>query len=177
MTFLAACAPSETAVQTSIAETQAAYTPTSSATPIPTNTLQPTGTPTPQPTTDTYLPAATKAIQEYIDAYQVFLDQVQLLGVNPGLSSNQQWIDETDLAMAKLELAADGIDKLRQQTGIYEYLHASLKAIASETHLLIKNFTSGINNQDLNAINRATDNMTLISQYIQIAASELKKFK
>ena len=45
--IFSACAPSEQAIQTAVAQTQAAYTPTFTPSPIPTDTPAPTATATP----------------------------------------------------------------------------------------------------------------------------------
>lgn len=92
--LLAACAPSQSAVQTAIAQTAAAA-PTSTPQPTATSTPEPTETPTPAPTTDpcyasfeTYYLRAFPIYTRWTDTYKIAI-ATSRIALGPQISAMQ----------------------------------------------------------------------------------------
>lgn len=162
---------------TAIALAWQSFTQTAAALPTQTFTPAPTSTPVPTPTQDIYRIELAARFSRYNEAFQAFATQSTLMANDPNLITDQAWIVNTAVTLVQLDAAATEIETIPGVNAKYEKLDGYMKAIAQETHLLVSNYTSGIDNRDLNALYRATANIELITQYTRLAVEEINKIK
>lgn len=161
--------------QTALALAWSSFTQTAAALPTNTSTPAPTNTPIPSPTVDVYRNELAARFGRYNEAFQLFFEQTNLLAQNPELINDQTWKVNTAVALVKLDAAATEIENIPGAGSQYATLDGYMKAIAQETHLMVANYTSGIDNLDINALNRSTANLKLITQYTNLAVEEINK--
>jgi hypothetical protein len=180
---LSPSAPAEPALsqeqiqETALAMAWQSFTQTAAALPANTSTPAPTKTPFPSPTVDVYRNELAARFGRYNEAFQLFAGQTVALANDNTLIVSDEWKVQTAVSLVMLESAAKEIESIPGVNAQYEKLDSYMKAIAQETYLLVSNYASGIDNLDLNALNRANANIELITQYTRLAGDELEKIK
>ena len=171
--LLSACAPSETAIQTAVAQTQMAL-PTSTVAPtstvIPTATINPTSTPDNQ----AYLSALKSNAGAWLSAYSDFEALFQELRADTSLLLDANWKSRLDSAMDTLIVAANKLESITPVPPDFETTNGYLIQLASETRLLVlsfKLFLSGDTSQ-VDAINEHNGNL---SEFMQLVTDEIEK--
>lgn len=173
--FASVLAPEEPVDVQATAEAQAWQAVTETALAVPTETAVPTVTPTPRPVEEPYITALRPVILEYLENYKKFLEQVTKAAEDPSVIFDETWTLETALTMVLLEETASKLDNLEGANENTRTLEGYVKAIASETRLMVKNYSSGVDNLDVSALERATANITLITEYTKLATQEIER--
>jgi hypothetical protein len=154
-------------------------TPTFTSTATLTNTATPTSSPTATSTTaasSPYLDEVNLNLQAYQNALANATNYVQTPSTDISVLLNEDWKQNAENALNQLDEAATQLESMDNPPPEQEQLNMYLKSIASETHELVGNYGNGVEQLDLNAINRAINNLGNITSYINSATAELNKY-
>jgi hypothetical protein len=153
-------------------------TPTFTSTATSTNTATPTSSPTATGTVaagSPYLDEVSVNLQEYQNALANASNYVKAPTTDFNVLLDEDWKQNAGNALNQLDEAAKQLEGIDNAPPEQEQLDMQLKMIASETHELVDNFGSGMNQLDLGAINSAINNIGNITSYINNATAELDK--
>ena len=132
-------------------------------------------TPTPEATADAYRVQLSEAIDNYQSAYGEFSQLHDQLSVNTALVTDPIWKDSMKAALAELQFAADQMLNLSSSNPIYAEVDKQTKLLASETKLMIVNYSYAVDYIDAAALDRVRENLVNINEYTGAAADELQK--
>ncbi len=148
-----------------------------SETPTPTSTSTPAATETPIATVDAYWQEMINRFVNYQSAFEDVNDQQQKLQSDITLFLNDQWRMKMGLYLGVLDLAATDLENIPNPPAEYQQLDQIMKSIGSETHLMVQNYVTGLDNMDSSAIDRAVVNMQNLSNYFSAGTDEINRLK
>lgn len=153
----------------------AADTLTQAAIPTATATLTPT--PIILPTTDAYFIEMSVKFQAYNNAFRKFVDHQGLLQSDIGLMLDTNWRLKMGLYLAVLDEAAKDLESISNVPDLYAQFDQHIKTIASETHLMVSNYTNGLDTLNADRIDAAATNLQNITDTTILATIELDRIK
>ena len=156
--FLTACAPSQSAVSTAIAQTQ---------------TAQPTSTPS--ITNDQYIEQTYPLIQEWTQSYSKVLKVADQAKQDRLLILSETWKADMLAALQELDTAAQKLGVQRDAPPDFQQTQTYLIKISEETRLLIEAWRQTFDGKETNSqIQQHNDTIML---YMGLVTDELKKYK
>ena len=161
-------------VQTSVFLTMLAdVTSSAPATiPVPVFTVAPTST---EVAPADYPGVAASRFQVLQAALVEFIEFHNQLTANPNMSRNMDWYSQAVAALVKVTNVAAEIARMNNYPPEYEIFHQHMQSVASEGNLLFSNYMLALDNQDLNAQNQATANLSQMITSLNAAFAELNR--
>jgi len=156
--LIAGCQPSENAVNTAMAQTQAA---------IPTATV----TPSPATATDEYMQEIVALYVAYTDAYKVLLVYLQTATANPTTS----WADGYINATNDLQTAANKLSGLNPPAKDVETLDQLTKRLSRETTVMITHMNGFYLEGNLSEADLALTSIESIKKIFLLMKDEIEK--
>lgn len=143
--------------------------------PSSTPSLIPLLTDTPNPPNEliTYAQLASLHTTNYVNALKDTGELLQLLGTDSSLLFDTNWRTKLVVSLAKLQITGDSLGSIPNPPSQFQKTDYWLKQTSIENDLLITNLTTGIDNMDLDSINRADANINNITVFFKNAISEL----
>ncbi len=154
--FVAGCQPSENAVNTAAAQTQAAI---------------PTVTPTPVYGANEYMQEIVPLFMAYNDAYKILLVYLQTATANPAPS----WVDDYKSATNELQATADELSSLTPPTKEVEMLDQLTKRLSRETAALIDHLNAFYLEGNLDEGDLALTSVETIKKLFILMNDEIEK--
>ena len=113
-------------------------------------------------------PALQTAFMELIDIHAE-------LTSNPNMSRNMEWYSQAVGTLVKVTNGAAEIARMNNYPPEYEIFHQQMQTIAAEGNVLFSNYMVALDNQDLNAQNQATANLSNMITSLNHAFDELNR--
>jgi hypothetical protein len=141
-------------------------------------TLQPTVTNT---ATSTDIPAseyARFAEIRFAKVQEAIVELVRIhqeLAGNPSLSQQEDWRRHAELTLSAVIDGATELSGMKNFPPDYAAFHLEVRAIADEGQLLLANYQTVFDNQDVNALNLATTNIGNIIPHMNQASAEMSR--
>ena len=161
-------------VQTSVFFTMQAditsLAPTS--TPVAVLTIAPTSTDVSPADYPNVVASRFQALQ---GAFVEFIEFHNELTANPNMSRNMDWYSQAVAALVKVTNTAAEIARMNNYPPEYETFHQHMQSVAAEGNLLFSNYMLALDNQDLNAQNQATTNLSKMITSLNHAFAELNR--
>ena len=171
--ILSACAPSESFIQTAVAQTQTAL-PTSTvaptATPIPTATIQPTAT----LDTQAYRAAVDRHTSAWLAAYSDFQGSFKEVREDTNLLRDASWKTRMNNAMDSLIAASAELDSITPVPPEFEIANGYLEQLASETRQLVLAFKLLLGG-DTTQADAIIEHNNKAVEYMQFTFDEMKR--
>jgi len=104
-----------------------------------------------------------------------FIEIHDQLTANPNMSRNMEWYSQ---AVAKLVEVTNGVAEIARMNNYppeYEAFHQHMQTMAAEGNVLFSNYMLVLDNQDLNAQNQATTNLSNMITSLNQAFEELNR--
>lgn len=159
-------------VQTSVFFTMVADVTLSASTPVPVFTAEPTSTDVSQADYPQVVASRFQALQQ---AFVAFIEIHNQLTANPNMSRNMDWYSKAVAALVRVTNGAAEIARLNNYPPEYEAFHQEMQNMAAEGNILFSNYMLALDNQDLNAQNQATTNLTNMIISLNRAFAELNR--
>lgn len=164
-------------IQTSAVQTvfaQAALTQRPSSTITPTVTSAPTFTDVPS---DEYVFVATTRFQSLQEATAELAEIHSQFAGDPSLSQNNDWYFHATATLLRVVAGATELASMNNYPSQYSNFHQQMVGLAAEVHPLEANYTAALDNQDIEALNRATSNLGNMITYLNQASVDLNTLK
>ena len=142
--------------------------------PLPLLTATPTTSLFAQTTLADYPRVAASQFQTLQSAFAEFVPVYQQLVADPSLSQNNDWRSQSNSILDRLVTSANELAALNNVPAEYSAFHQHIQALAGEVNLLQTNYSIILNNQDPNAINQATANLSNAIGYFNQAHSVIQ---
>jgi hypothetical protein len=142
------------------------------ALPTPILTAPPTSTEVPQADYPTVVASRFQALQA---TFVEFIEIHNQLTANPNMSRNMDWYSQAVAQLVKVTNGAAEIARMNNYPPEYEAFHQYMQSVAAEGNLLFSNYMLALDNQDLNAQNQATTNLSNMITSLNQAFTELNK--
>lgn len=161
-------------VQTSVFITMLAEITSSApaATPAPVFTVAPTST---DVAPADYPAVVASRFQVLQAAFVEFIEIHNELTTNPNMSRNMDWYSQAVAALVRVTNVAAEIARMNSYPPEYEGFHQHMQSVAAEGNLLFSNYMLALDNQDLNAQNQATANLSKMITSLNAAFAELNR--
>lgn len=107
-----------------------------------------------------------------------FVEFIQIhnqLTANPNMSRNMDWYSQAVAKLVQVTNGAAEIARMNNYPPEYEAFHQHMQNMAAEGNLLFSNYMLALDNQDLNAQNQATTNLSNMITSLNQAFAELNK--
>lgn len=104
-----------------------------------------------------------------------FIEIHNQLTANPNMSRNMDWYSQAVAQLVKVTNGAAEIARMNNYPPEYEAFHQHMQSVAAEGNLLFSNYMLVLDNQDLNAQNQATTNLSNMITSLNQAFAELNK--
>lgn len=108
-------------------------------------------------------------------AFVEFIEFHNELTANPNMSRNMDWYSQAVAALVKVTNVAAEIARMNIYPPEYETFHQHMQSVAAEGNLLFSNYMLALDNQDLNAQNQATANLSKMITSLNQAFAELNR--
>ncbi|HKY53913.1 MAG TPA: hypothetical protein VJM08_06375 [Anaerolineales bacterium] len=108
-------------------------------------------------------------------AFVEFIEIHNELTANPNMSRNMDWYSGAVAALVKVTNGAAEIARMNNYPPEYATFHQHMQNVAAEGNLLFSNYMLALDNQDLNAQNQATSNLSNMITSLNQAFAELNK--
>ena len=109
------------------------------------------------------------------DEFVNFIEIHTQLTSNPNMSRNMDWYSQAVASLVKVTNGAAEIARMNNYPPEYAAFHQHMQSVAVEGNLLFSNYMLALDNQDLNAQNQATTNLSNMITYLNQAFTELNK--
>ena len=160
-------------VQTSVFFTMLADVSGSAAsTPAPVFTIAPTSTDVSPADYPIVVASRFQALQA---AFIDFIEIHNELTTNPNMIRNMDWYAQAVAALVKVTKISAEIARMNNYPPEYETFHQHMQSVAAEGNLLFSNYMLALDNQDLNAQNQATTNLSKMITSLNEAFAELNR--
>ncbi|MCI0551102.1 MAG: hypothetical protein L0287_09115 [Anaerolineae bacterium] len=161
-------------VQTSVFFTMLADVTLSApvATPAPVFTAALTPTDVSQADYPSVVASRFQTLQE---TFVEFIEIHTQLTANPNISRNMDWYSQAVAALVKVTNGAAEIARMNNYPPEYAAFHQYMQSMAAEGNLLFSNTMLALDNQDLNAQNQATTNLSNMITSLNQAFAELNR--
>jgi hypothetical protein len=161
-------------VQTSVFITMLAEVTLSApnSTSLPVLTIAPTSTEVSQADYPNVVLSRFQALQA---AFVEFIEIHNELTANPNMSRNMDWYSGAVAALVKVTNGAAEIARMNNYPSEYAIFHQHMQSMTAEGNLLFSNYMLVLDNQDLNAQNQATTNLSNMIITLNQAFAELNK--
>jgi len=104
-----------------------------------------------------------------------FIEIHNQLTANPNMSRNMDWYSQAVAKLVEVTNGAAEIARMNNYPPEYETFHQHMQNIAAEGNALFSNYMLALDNQDLNAQNQATTNLSNMITSLNQAFAELNK--
>ena len=108
-------------------------------------------------------------------AFVEFIEFHNELTTNPNMSRNMDWYSQAVAALVKVTNVSAEIARMNNYPPEYETFHQHMQSVAAEGNLLFSNYMLALDNQDLNAQNQATTNLSKMITSLNQAFAELNR--
>lgn len=108
-------------------------------------------------------------------AFIEFIEIHDELTTNPNMSRNMDWYAQAVAALVKVTNISAEIARMNNYPPEYETFHQHMQSVAAEGNLLFSNYMLALDNQDLNAQNQATTNLSKMITSLNEAFAELNR--
>ena len=108
-------------------------------------------------------------------AFVEFIEIHNELTANPNMSRNMEWYSRAVASLVKVTNGAAEIARMNNYPPEYATFHQHMQSLAAEGNLLFSNYMLALDNQDLNAQNQATTNLSNMITSLNQAFTELNK--
>lgn len=142
------------------------------STSIPVLTTGPTSTEVSQADYPNVVKSRFDALQT---AFVEFIDIHNELTANPNMSRNMDWYSGAVAALVKVTNGAAEIARMNNYPPEFATFHQHMQSIAAEGNLLFSNYMLVLDNQDLDAQNQATTNLSNMITFLNQAFAELNR--
>src|SRR6185503_1121662 len=142
------------------------------STPTPVFTIEPTPTDVSQAD---YPQVAASRFQALQTAFVEFIEIHNQLTSNPNMSRNMDWYSQAIAALLRVTSGATEIARMKNYPPEYSAFHQEMQSMAGEGNILFSNYMLVLDNQDLNAQNQATINLSKMITSLNRAFAELNK--
>ena len=142
------------------------------STPTPVFTIEPTST---DVSPADYPQVAASRFQALQTAFVGFIEIHNQLTSNPNMSRNMDWYSQAVAALVRVTNGATEIARMKNYPPEYAAFHQEMQNMAGEGNLLFSNYMLALDNQDLNAQNQATTNLSNMITALNRAFAELNK--
>jgi len=142
------------------------------STPTPVFTAAPTLTDVPQADYPQVVASRFQTLQE---AFVELIEIHNQLTSNPNMSRNMDWYSQAVAALVRVTGGAAEIARMDNYPPEYAAFHQEMQSMAGEGNLLFSNYLLALDNQDLNAQNQATTNLSNMIISLNRAFAELNK--
>ncbi len=140
--------------------------------PTPVFTAEPTSTDVPQADYPQVVASHFQALQT---AFVELIEIHNQLTSNPNMSRNMDWYSQAVAALVRVTNGATEIARMNNYPPEYAAFHQEMQSMAGEGNLLFSNYMVALDNQDLNAQNQATTNLSNMITSLNQAFAELNK--
>jgi hypothetical protein len=144
--------------------------PTSTS--LPVLTIAPTSTEVSQADYPNVVLSRFQALQA---AFVEFIEIHNELTANPNMSRNMDWYSGAVAALVKVTNGAAEIARMNNYPSEYATFHEHMQSMTAEGNLSFSNYMLALDNQDLNAQNQATTNLSNMIISLNLAFAELNK--
>jgi len=135
-------------------------------------TIEPTST---DVTQADYPRVVTSRFQTLQEAFVELIEIHNQLTANPNMSRNMDWYSQAVAALVRVTNGATEIAHMKNYPPEYAAFHQEMQSMAGEGNLLFSNYMVALDNQDLNAQNQATTNLSNMITSLNQAFAELNK--
>lgn len=142
------------------------------ATPVPVFTTEPTSTNV-SPTD--YPQVVASHFQTLHAAFVELIELNNQLTSNPNNSRNMEWYSKAVAALVRVTGGAAEIARMNNYPPEYAAFHQEMQNMVAEGNILFSNYMLALDNQDLNAQNQATQNLSNMITSLNLAFAELNK--
>jgi len=104
-----------------------------------------------------------------------FIEIHNQLTANPNMSRNMDWYSQAVAKLVKVTNGAAEIARMNNYPPEYEAFHQHMQNVAAEGNVLFSNYMLALDNQDLNAQNQATTNLSNMITSLNQAFGELNR--
>ena len=104
-----------------------------------------------------------------------FIEIHNQLTANPNMSRNMDWYSQAVAKLVKVTNGAAEIARMNNYPPEYEAFHQHMQNMAAEGNSLFSNYMLALDNQDLNAQNQATTNLSNMITSLNQAFAELNQ--
>lgn len=104
-----------------------------------------------------------------------FIEIHNQLTANPNMSRNMDWYSQAVAKLVKVTNGAAEIARMNNYPPEYEAFHQYMQSMAAEGNVLFSNYMLALDNQDLNAQNQATTNLSNMITSLNQAFAELNR--
>ena len=122
-----------------------------------------------------YPRVAASRFQELQTAFVELIEFHNQLTSNPNMSRNMDWYSQAVAALVRVTGGAAEIARMNNYPPEYAAFHQAMQSMAGEGNLLFSNYMLALDNQDLNAQNQATTNLSNMITSLNRAFAELNK--
>jgi len=122
-----------------------------------------------------YPSVVTSRFQELQTTFVEFIEIHNQLTANPNMSRNMDWYSQAVAKLVKVTNGAAEIARMNNYPPEYEAFHQYMQSTAAEGNVLFSNYMLALDNQDLNAQNQATTNLSNMITSLNQAFAELNK--
>ena len=122
-----------------------------------------------------YPSVVTSHFQALQASFVEFIDIHNELTANPNMSRNMDWYSGAVAALVKVTNGAAEIARMNNYPPEYATFHQHMQSVAAEGNLLFSNYMLALDNQDLEAQNQATTNLSNMITFLNQAFAELNK--
>lgn len=154
-----------------IQNTESVDLPTISPTDIPSSTVAP------DTADDVYYQEFLRRFSDYQDAFLSMNDHQQKMQADPSLMLDENWRLEMGFSLGILDVAATKLESIPNVTPKYQQLDLMMKDVGSQTHALVENYASGLDNTDAALIEAAIVNLQNITTLFASATEEINRLK
>ena len=109
------------------------------------------------------------------ETFVEFIEIHTQLTANPNISRNMDWYAEAVASLVKITNGAAEIARMNNYPPEYAAFHQHMQSMAAEGNLLFSNYMLALDNQDLNAQNQATTNLSNMITSLNQAFAELNR--
>jgi hypothetical protein len=159
-------------VQTSVFFTMAAELTLVAPPATPIFTIAPTST---DVSPADYPSVVSSRFQALQTAFVELIEIHNQLTANPNMSRNMEWYSQAVATLVKVTNSAAEIARMNNYPAEYETFHQHMQSVAAEGNILFSNYMLALDNQDLNAQNQATTNLSNMITSLNQAFAELNK--
>lgn len=142
------------------------------ATPVPVFTTEPTST---DVSSAEYPQVVASHFQTLQAAFVELIEIHNQLTSNPNNSRNMEWYSQAVAALVRVTGGAAKIARMNNYPPEYAAFHQEMQNMAAEGNILFSNYMLALDNQDLNAQNQATQNLSNMITSLNLAFAELNK--
>ena len=142
------------------------------STPAPIFTIAPTSTDVSPADYPNVVASRFQALQA---AFIDFIEIHNELTTNPNMSRNMDWYAQAVAALVKVTNVSAEIARMNNYPPEYETFHQHMQSVAAEGNMLFSNYMLALDNQDLNAQNQATTNLSKMITSLNEAFAELNR--